>query len=395
MVQLKSYIFLLLLSLSSQLGAQNQIITVFKSGESGYRMFRIPAILKTPDGSLLAFAEGRVNGGSDFGNIDIVMKKSTDEGNSWSDLQIIADAGSLQAGNPAPVVDFSDPEFPKGRIFLFYNTGNNHESEIRKGLGVREIWYKTSVDQGLTWTEPVNITTQVHKPLQPSFDINYSFTADWRSYANTPGHALQIPAGNFAGRIVVAANHSSGNPQPDFSDYCSHIFYSDDHGKSFHLSESLQWPGSNEATAAWIGGDKLILNSRNQKGDTRVRIVARSQNAGQSWDTAYFDKNLPDPVCQGSILNLNSDSKNPILAFVNCADTVKRSKLTLRISFDEGLTWPVKIPVAGYNNEKNNDITAYADITELNNKELGILYEFDNYSLIQFERINWIQNKTE
>ena len=85
---------------------------------------------------------------------------------------------SLQAGNPAPVVDRSDPAYPKGRLFLFYNTGNNHESEIRNGKGVREVWYKTSLDNGFTWSAGVNITTQTHRPMQPTANPLYNFKED-------------------------------------------------------------------------------------------------------------------------------------------------------------------------------------------------------------------------
>src|SRR5690606_24703914 len=205
--------------------AQGNAVTVFESGQEGYQSFRIPAIIRLSDGDLLAFAEGRVNGAADFGHVNIVMKKSKDNGRTWGKLQVVAINDTLQAGNAAPVVDLTDPAYPKGRIFLFYNTGDKPEGEIRKGSGTREVWYKTSVDGGTTWSAPVNITAQVKKP-------------DWRSYANTPGHAMQFSCGKYKGRIYVAANHSAGDPQPHFKDYQAHGFYTDDHGKTFHLSEN-------------------------------------------------------------------------------------------------------------------------------------------------------------
>ena len=102
-------------------------VPVFRSGTEGYASFRIPAIVTSPNGKLLAFCEGRVQNAGDFGNIDVVMKESSDGGKTWSPLRILVDADSLQAGNPAPVIDQLDPRYPTGRIFLFYNTGNNHE----------------------------------------------------------------------------------------------------------------------------------------------------------------------------------------------------------------------------------------------------------------------------
>ena len=130
-----------------------QKVPVFISGNEGHKSYRIPAIVCLPNGNLLAFCEGRVNGSGDFGDINIVMKRSVDKGKTWTALQTIVDADDLQAGNPAPVLDENDPAYPKGRIFLFYNTGNNHEGEIRKGNGIREVWYKTCTDGGGTWIE--------------------------------------------------------------------------------------------------------------------------------------------------------------------------------------------------------------------------------------------------
>ena len=146
-------------------------------------------------------------------------------------MKTVVDYDSLQAGNPAPVVDLTDPAYPGGRIFLFYNTGDNHEGEVRKGNGLREVWYVTSTDQGETWSAPVNITTQVHRPRQTQANPAYNFPEDWRSYANTPGHAIQFASGRYKGRIFVAANHSAGDPQPEFKDYAAHGYYTDDHGK--------------------------------------------------------------------------------------------------------------------------------------------------------------------
>ena len=219
-------------------------IPVFISGEDGYKTYRIPAIIKAPNNDLLAFCEGRVASSNDFGNVDIVMKRSTDQGKTWSKLDIIVNNDSLQAGNSAPVLDLYDPEFPEGKIYLFYNTGNNHEGEVRKGNGLREVWYKTSINNGLNWSDPVNITLQTHRPKYPSIHTAYNFTEDWRSYANTPGHALQIQSGIYKGRIFIAANHSEGPPKNKFQDYYAHAYYSDDHGKTFHLSEIVNIPSS-------------------------------------------------------------------------------------------------------------------------------------------------------
>jgi sialidase-1 len=371
------------------LAAQSTAVPVFISGKEGYKIFRIPAIITRPDGVLLAFAEGRVQGGADFGDIDIVLKKSFDKGKTWLPLQKVTDNDTLQSGNPAPVMDLTDPRFPQGRIFLFYNTGNVTENEIRQGKGYKQVWYTTSVDGGETWSAGVDITLQVHRPLQPAVNPSYGFAEDWRCYANTPGHAEQFLQGAYRGRIYVAANHSAGAAKPDASDYSAHGFYTDDHGESFHLSDIVPLPGSNEASAVALPGNKLMMNIRNQKGDQRARIIALSHNGGQKWDTVYFDKQLPDPVCEGSILNLTPRSRKPVLAFSNNASQKNRDSLTLRISFDEGRTWPSSCLVEASADGKKGDATAYSDITVAGKKEIGILYERDGYRMISFRLLKW------
>ncbi|MBX2934473.1 MAG: exo-alpha-sialidase [Ferruginibacter sp.] len=366
-----------------------QKVPVFVSGTEGHKSYRIPAIISLPNGTLLTFCEGRVHGAGDFGDINIVMKRSNDKGKTWSPLQTIVDADSLQAGNPAPVVDLYDPAYPEGRIFLFYNTGNNHEGEVRKGKGYREVWYKTSTDAGLTWSNPVNITTQTHRPKQPQVNAAYNFTEDWRSYANTPGHAMQFVSGKYKGRIFIAANHSAGGPQPGFMDYKAHGFYTDDHGKTFHLAETVNLPGSNESMATEISNDRLMMNSRNQKGDIKARIVSISSNGGQSWDTTYFDNTLIDPVNQGSILTIGKKNGKAIVAFCNAADAKRRDNLTLRISYDDGMTWSKNIIVDKSKDNTRNDFTAYSDLVKISKNKIGVLYERDGYSQIVFSVIKW------
>ena len=379
--------YLTLLSIVSF--AQRTETTVFASGTNGYKTFRIPAIVRLPEGTILAFCEGRVNGPGDFGDNDLVMKRSTDKGLTWSALQVVADYGSLQCSGPAPVFDDSDPAFPKGRLFLFYNTGTCKESEMLKGNGLVRCMYKTSTDGGLTWSEPVEITKMVHRPNKPDIDTAFHFSDDWRYYANTPGHALQLKDGMYKGRLYVSANHSAGPPQPAAGHYQAHGYYSDDHGKTFHISESVASPGSNESMSVQLSGNGLMMNSRNQKGNIRARIVSLSSDGGSTWDTTYFDKNLPDPVCQGSVLNIGNRNGKKGIAFCNAADTTRRNHLTLRISSDEGLTWKRSWLIASAPEGYKGDYSAYSDIVEMDKKRVGVLYEKENYSKIVFTIVNW------
>jgi sialidase-1 len=395
MLSINNFIFMRVLTFfiffSVSLQAQQAFVPVFTSGTEGHKTYRIPAIIKNKQGNLLAFAEGRVHGSGDFGDINIVLKISHDQGRHWSALQTIADYDSLQAGNPTPVLDDSDPRFPNGRIFLFYNTGNNHENEIREGKGLREVWYKTSTDGGISWSQAVNITSQVHRPNQPNRNPNYTYKEDWRHYANGPGHAMQFSQGPFQGRLLVAANHSEGPRGERGADYRAHAFYSDDHGDSFQIGASISIPGSNESTAAEISGGRLMMNIRNQRGDVRQRIIGVSEDAGTTWKNVSFDPQLPDPICEGSILLVGQKNKKNILAFSNAANEKRRDKLTLRISYDDGKTWPTYIPVAHASTEAeaSRDFAAYSDLVKLSKNTIGILYEYKDYSQIVFSPIAW------
>ena len=387
----KNLLFAILLISSLSISAQTPFSVVYTSGQEGHKTYCIPAIIKNKQGHLLAFAEGRVHGSGDFGDINIVLKMSRDQGRTWSAPQTLVDYDSLQAGNPTPVLDTSDPRFPKGRIFLFYNTGNNHENEIREGKGLREVWYKTSTDGGLTWSTAVNITSQVHRPNQPARNPTYIFKEDWRHYANGPGHGMQFTQGPHAGRILIAANHSEGPRGERGSDYRAHSFYTDDHGATFHLGASISIPGSNESSATEISGGRLMMNIRNQRGDIRQRIIGLSDDGGATWKETYFDAQLPDPICEGSILTIAQPKGKNIIAFSNAADVKRRDQLTLRISYDDGKTWPNAKLIAQSSTEEEakHDFAAYSDLVLVNKKTVGILYERKDYSQIVFSAIRW------
>src|SRR5690606_4491136 len=378
----KLFLGVCLVAASLSLSAQE--VTVFRSGDDGYASYRIPAIVKAKSGELIAFSEGRVDHSGDFGNVDIVYKISKDGGKSWGPLNVAVDYDKLQAGNPAPVVDLLDPAYPQGRVFLFYNTGNDHEGDVRKGKGLREVWYVVSNDGGKTWSQAVNITTQVHRPKQPQINPAYNFTEDWRTYANTPGHGFQFVSGPNKGRIYIAGNHNAGDPQPQDKDWNAHAYYSDDHGKTFKLSEKVPFASTNESLAAQIADNSVYMSSRNQSYTPKTRIISISHDGGQTWVSSQPDANLPDPVNQASVLSWKKGNTF-ILAHSNAADENKRDNLTLRLSKDQGKTWYFNKVVAkspeGY---KGGAYAAYSDIVLVKKNTIGVLYEKDGYKEIVF-----------
>lgn len=127
--------------------------------------------------------------------------------------------------------------------------------------------------------------------------------------------------------------------------------------------------------AAELSNNGLMMNSRNQTG--KYRVVSLSSNGGETWDTTYIDYNLPDPVCEGSLLNIGTKNKKSVLAFCNNVSQHNRDSLTLHISFDEGKTWQKKFLIEPKN-------TAYSDIVKLSKNTIGVLYEADDYKEIRF-----------
>ncbi len=360
---------------------------LFTNGTEGYVCFRIPAIIKADNGNLLAFAEGRKQNCGDFGNVDIVYKISKDHGASWSQLKLVVDQQELQAGNPGPVVvESSDGT---SRIFLFYNTGIASEHETREGNGLREVMFITSDDHGFSWSKPTNITAQVNRPNRPDLNPNYAYKEDWRSYAVTPGHALQLKKGKYKGRILVPANHSAGQPLDQFDEYRAHAFYSDDGGQSFQLSDDVNIESSNEAIAVELSDGRVMMNVRHQSGRERERLVAISEDGGESWVESYFDSVLVSPVCQASILAYESDCEIDFILFSNPESQSKRERMTVKVSLDDGKTWPVKRLV-------RNGESAYSDLVQQGDGFIGLLYEQGNNGSIHYAQFNvdWLFGAT-
>ena len=361
-------ISLLILLFCSSINAQYQ--TLFQSGDLGYECFRIPAMVGS-DSKLYAFAEGRKGGCGDFGDVDILLRTSSDGGESWTEPQVIVDNANLQAGNPTPVIDILNPEYPEGRLMLFYNTGTQSEWETRSGNGRRKAFYKFSSDFGMSWSEPIDISNEVHFDRFSSVEF-----ADARTFALGPGHAIQLATGSKKGRIYLPANHSLGDPQENFADYRSYGIYSDDFGKSWKVSEDLPIPSSNEAMAVELPGELLLL-IRMQNNKDRSKMIARSLDNGASWNQYHLVPELTSPVCQSSIIYIPESDH---LYHLGPASIEKREGLTLWRSTDRGRGWKaLEIVESGF--------AAYSDVIQLSDTELGVLYESEDYDRIVFKRI--------
>ena len=339
---------------------------LFYKGMDGYACFRIPAIVKAKNGDLLAFAEGRKNGCSDTGDIDLVLRRSKDNGDTWSSLEVIWDSGENVCGNPAPVVDLKT-----GTVWLLstWNLGKDHEPRIinQTSEDTRRVFVLYSEDNGKSWSGAREITEDTK--LQ-----------NWTWYATGPVHGIQLERGKYIGRLVIPCDHI----EADTKHYYSHIIYSDDHGKSWQLGGSTPQHQVNECTVAELDNGNLILNMRNYDRSKRTRKISISEDGGNSWSDIYPDELLPEPICQASLIKstwtVNSHS---VYFFSNPASETGREKMTLKISHDQCKTWLESIVL-------HEGPSAYSDITIIKKNVLGCLYEAGEgspYETITFKRV--------
>jgi sialidase-1 len=215
---------------------------IYRSGDNGYHTYRIPALAVTTKGTVLAFCEGRKHNRGDTGDIDMLIRRSLDDGTTWSEQQLIWDDGENVCGNPCPVVDQKT-----GTIWLLmtWNRGDDPEKDIiaMKSTDTRRVFITSSENDGKTWTIPKEITELVKKP-------------DWTWYATGPGAGMQIKNGQYAGRLVVPCDHIEAESKR----YYSHIIYSDDHGETWRLGESTPQHQVNECMVVELADGRLMLN---------------------------------------------------------------------------------------------------------------------------------------
>jgi hypothetical protein len=337
-------------------------VTVFQSGTEGYRNFRVPAIVRTTNGTLLAFAEGRKNSSSDTGDIDLVLKRSFDNGHTWRELQVIGDDGPNTFGNPVPIVDATT-----GRILLLttHNAGNVTEAQVMKGaVQDRRVFVQASADDGASWSAAQEITAAVKR-------------ANWRGYATGPGHGIQLTRGPHAGRLIAACDHTMINSTGGWSACGAHLLYSDNGGNTWRIGADDS-PGTglinpNESTVVELTDGRIYTLARNQEGRAvEHRAFAYSSDGGVSFDEPFaVTPGLVSPVVEAALLRWSAldqgGTTNRVLLSAP-GDATARKNMTVRSSFDETRTWNVgKVIHVGP--------AAYSDLAKLPGERIGVLYE--------------------
>lgn len=344
----RAIVFIVFSILFEQLQSQ-PLNFIFRNGENGYKCFRIPTIVSTNNSTVLAFAEARKNHCGDADDIDLVVKRSTDNGKTWSPLQVVWNDKENTCGNPAPVVDKRT-----GRILLLstWNLGTDHESEIinQQSKDTRRVFLLSSTDDGITWSVPKEITKNAKQE-------------DWTWYATGPCNGIQIKKGKYKNRLIIPCDHIEAASKK----YFSHIIYSDDGGENWKLGGSTPQDKVNECTIAELPGKTLLLNMRNYSSN-RTRQVSHSKDGGKTWSNLSTDTALIEPVCQASLLWYKFPGQKQFLAFSNPANKTGRTNMTVKISYDKGRTWT-------HNKVLYTGPSAYSNLVVLPNGNLGCLYE--------------------
>ena len=332
-------------------------VLVWKQSDPGYSLFRIPALIVTQKGTVLAFAEGR-EGQEDSGDIDLLVKRSSDNGKTWSEHSVVWSDGANTCGNPCPVIDRST-----GRIILMmtWNLSTDDEGDIiiHESDDTRRPFVCYSDDDGVTWSEPVDLTGTCKNP-------------DWGWYATGPGIGIQLKSGKYKNRLVIPANHSytTNNKEEQVATegygYGSHVLLSDDGGSNWRMSAVIT-PGCNESQVVELGDGRLMMNMRsyNRLG---CRAISYSEDGGETWSDIEHALQLVEEVCQAGFMLYGPYAREKMYLFSNPGNPVDRYFMTIKASFDDCETWSNdKLVFAGP--------SAYSCMAVLPDGNIGLLFE--------------------
>jgi N-acetylneuraminic acid mutarotase/flavin-dependent dehydrogenase len=357
-------------------------VDLFEAGKDGYARYRIPGIVVTKQGTVLAYCEARKKQRGDWGPIDVMMRRSTDGGRTWLPRQkIVHIEGDLPVNPLAAAQNLDRPGD---------NTVNNplaivdHETAAVHFLYCLEYmrcFYMRSADDGVTWTEPVEITRTFE-----DFRSDY----DWKVLATGPAHGIQLTHGPHRGRLVVPVWLSLGTGGHAHRPSVTATIYSDDHGKTWKrgdiaVPDTPEFIFPNETIAVQLSDGSVMLNSRSESKRHR-RLVTISPDGATNWSEPRFDQQLLDPICMAGMTRV----REGVIAFSNphnlsrvggkqTPGTIRdRKNVSIKLSYDEGKTWSasrtLEPGVSGY-----SDLAALSDGTILCFYERGTTDGKDHY----------------
>lgn len=341
-------------------------VPVFTMGENGSQYYRIPALVETADGTLVAIADQRGNALGDLPNIiSIVSKRSTDGGATWESMVTIAQGNSISGttyGDAAAVYDEQ-----AGKIIAVF-VGNENYGNNCVGLWASNssyplrIYQSESTDNGQSWTTPVDISNSIYNGI-------YGSSSSWIGMFAGSGSALQLKKGTNAGRLmfVVAARNNStwGGAMSNYA------VYSDDHGATWNVSTNAACSYGDEAKVVELENGDILMSIKNRKDDSSAgsgyRLMAKSTDGGVTWTTASVNNNLMDPACNGDLVSISYNGTYYLMHSLP-ASTTTRENVTVYLSADGGTTWPISRKIY-------NGYSAYSSLEVLNDGTVGILVE--------------------
>lgn len=343
----------------------------YYSGLQEYFSFRIPTLIKT-DGALIAFAEGRKNSTSDFGDIDLVYRRSLDGGKNWEPMQLLFDQDRLAVQNSAPIYVSSE-----NKIVLLFNTSSLSEHDVLNidysAEQERRAFVTSSSDNGKTWGTPKEITRDVK-------------LKHWRWHSFGPVHGIELQFSSHKGRLIapVAISIGKGNKV-----YTMALVYSDDKGVTWNIGavdENLTDAVlANETTIVELTDGRIYVNTRDQNGGSpeKNRGETYSLDGGLTFSDVIVESDkFPSPVVQSSLLRWSFEKGNDknVLLFSTPSHIDKRLDLVVMASYDESVSWQILFKI-------HNGSSAYSDMVKLDESTLGVIYETDDYQKIQFRRV--------
>jgi sialidase-1 len=355
---------------------------VFVAGRDGFPSIRIPSVVVTKKGAVLAIAEGRARH-ADQANNKLILKRSTDGGRTWGGMQVIADDGANCLNNPCTVFDEST-----GRVFIMFQSYpagfRERDGKIRPGLDGPAIvrnYLIHSDDDGLNWSKPQDVTRTTKHPERVTI------------VASGPGIGIQLRRGPHKGRLIIPFNEGP------FGQWNVLSVFSDDHGRTWNLGEpppGCRVPNDkggeislvNEVQMAELEGGDVMLNSR-KWGGANVRKTAVSHDGGVTWTRIEEAPALRDPGCMASLFRFSfaTSSKKSCLLYSG-PDSTRRENGTVYLSFDEGNNWPVKKVLYPGS-------FAYSVLTRLPDGSVGCLFETDSADRLVFAwfSLDWLESK--
>jgi sialidase-1 len=345
-------------------------IDLFHADSGGYKIYRIPGIVVTKSGTVLAYCEARKTA-SDWATIDILLRRSTDGGKTWSDPAKIADVPGPKERNPVAVekkIGSKDDITYNNPVMIADASGAVH---LLFCLEYMRCFYSRSDDDGKTWTKPFEITANAFDPLKKQHA--------WKVLATGPGHGIQLKGG----RLVVPVWLSLGTGGSGHGSGVTATIYSDDGGKTWKPGEVAvpstdEWNSPNEATVAELSDGSVMLNARSPSKANR-RLVTTSADGATKWSKPKFDDALPEPICEGSLLAIpgkkallfsNPDNLEKAGAKTPPAPGTGRDRknVTVRLSEDDGKTWTAKRSI-------ESGFSAYSDLAALKDGTVLLFYE--------------------